>query len=162
MCHQQSEPNGEQAFSSSYHTDSQEHSALSPAKSQTNGVQTAMTKRQAKDLANTLNDISRTQAGQSFKAPVEQLWPGCADAYAAKIPNPVDLSIIELKVKNNAYQSMDDLRADVILLYQNSVDFNGIDHIVTSAALEVRDTILKAISDMEEGKWSTRASVRGV
>ena len=56
---------------------------------------------------------------------------------------------------------MDDFRADVILLYENSVNFNGIDHIITSAALKVRDTILKAISNMEEGKGSTRASPRG-
>ena len=109
-----------------------------------------------------MNYISRTQAGQSFKAPVEQLWPECADAYAAKVPNPIDLGTMEMKVKNNIYHSIDDFRADAILLYENSLAFNGIDHIVTSAALEVRDTILKAISDIEEGKGSTilRASIR--
>jgi hypothetical protein len=74
--------------------------------------------------------------------------------------NPIDLGTIEMKVKNNIYPSMDDFRADVILLYQNCVDFNGIDHIITSAALKIRDTILKAISDMEEGKTSKRASIR--
>jgi hypothetical protein len=57
---------------------------------------------------------------------------------------------------------MDNFRANAILLHQNSVDFNGIDHIVTSAALEVRDAILKAISDIEKGKGSTRASPRGL
>jgi bromodomain-containing factor 1 len=110
-----------------------------------------------------LNHISRTQAGQSFKAPVQQLWPECADVYAAKVLNPIDLGTMEMKVKNNIYPSIDDFRADVILLYKNSLDFNGIDHIVTSVALEVRDTILKAISDIEGGKGSTilRASSRG-
>jgi hypothetical protein len=143
--------------------DSQEQSAApSPTKSQTNGMQTSLTKRQAKDLASTLSHISRTQAGQSFKAPVEQLWPDCADAYAAKVPNPIDLGTIETKVKNNIYHSIEDFKVDVVLLYQNSVDFNGIDHIITSAALEVQDTILKAISDMEEGKGSTRTSIRGL
>ncbi len=127
-----------------------------------NGVQTPITKLQAKEIANTLNHISRTQAGQSFKAPVEQLWPECAEVYAAKVPNPIDLGTMEMKVKNNIYPSMDDFRADAILLYENSLAFNGIDHIITSAALEVRDTILKAISDMEEGKGNTilRASIR--
>jgi bromodomain-containing factor 1 len=62
---------------------------------------------------------------------------------------------MEMKMKNNIYPSMDDFRADAILLYENSLAFNGIDHIITSAALEVRDTILKAISDMKEGKGST-------
>ena len=44
---------------------------------------------------------------------------------------------------------MGDFRAEVVL-HQNSVDFNGIDHIITSVTLEVRDTLLKAISDIEE------------
>jgi hypothetical protein len=62
---------------------------------------------------------------------------------------------MEIKVKNNIYPSIDDFRANAILLYENSLAFNGIDHIVTSAALELRDTILKAISNMERGKCST-------
>jgi len=67
-------------------------------------------------------------------------------------------------VKNDMYPSIDELRTDVILLYQNSVDFNGTDHIVTSAAVEVRDTILEAISNIQEGKDSTslKASARGL
>ena len=67
-------------------------------------------------------------------------------------------------MKNNIYPSMDDFRADVILLYKNSLDFNGIDYIVTSVALKVRDTILKAISEIEKGKGSMilRASSRGL
>jgi bromodomain-containing factor 1 len=109
-----------------------------------------------------LNHISRTPAGQSFKAPVEQLWPECADVYAANVHNPIDLGTMETKVKNNIYHSLDDIRADIILLYENSLAFNGIDHIITSAALEVRDTILKVIRGIEEGKGSTilRASIR--
>ena len=69
---------------------------------------------------------------------------------------------METKVKNNIYHSLDDIRADTILLYENSLAFNGIDHIITSATLKVRDTILKVISDIEEGKGSTilRASIR--
>ena len=111
-----------------------------------------------------MNHISRTLVGQSFKAPVKQLWPECADTYAEKVPNPIDLGTIERKVKNDMYPSMDELRADVILLYQNSVDFNGADHIITSAAVEVRDTILGAIRNIQKGKDSTslRASDRGL
>jgi hypothetical protein len=133
-----------------------------PTRSQVNGVQARITKRQSKEITNILNHISRTPAGQSFKAPVEQLWPECAGAYAAKVSNPIDLGTIQMKVKNNIYPSVDDFRADIVLLYQNSVDFNGIDHIITSTALEVRDTILNALNDMEKGKGSMtlRASTR--
>lgn len=126
------------------------------------GIHARITKRQSKEIANILNYISRTPAGQSFKAPVEQLWPECAAAYALKVPNPIDLGTIQVKVKNNKYSSVDNFRADVVLLYQNSVNFNGIDHIITSTALEVRDTILNALNDMEKGKGGMmlRASTR--
>jgi hypothetical protein len=69
-----------------------------------------------------------------------------------------------MKVKNNIYPSINDFKADVILLYKNSFNFNSINYIVTSVALKVRDTILKAISDIEGGKGSTilRALSRGL
>jgi hypothetical protein len=65
-------------------------------------------------------------------------------------------------VKNNIYPSIDDFRANAILLYENSLTFNSINYIITSAALKVKDTILKAISDMKKGKGSTisKASTR--
>jgi hypothetical protein len=67
-------------------------------------------------------------------------------------------------VKNNIYPFIDDFRANVILLYKNSLNFNSINHIVTSVTLKVRDTILKAISKIEKGKGSTilRALSRGL
>jgi hypothetical protein len=79
---------------------------------------------------------------------VKQLWPDFADTYAAKVRRPIDLGTIEMKVNNGKYPSIDEFRADIILLYQNSVDFNGPDHIITSAALEVRNMVLEAVSDM--------------
>ena len=54
------------------------------------GVQARITGRQSTEIANILNHISRNPAGQSFKAPVEQLWPECAGAYAIKVSNPID------------------------------------------------------------------------
>jgi Bromodomain len=75
------------------------------------------------------------------------------DGRTAKVPNPIEIGTIQVKVKNNIYSSIDDFTADVVLLYQNRVEFNGVDHIITSAALEVRDTILDAL---EEGKGRTR------
>jgi len=88
-----------------------------PTRSQVSGVQARITKRQSKEIANILNYIGRTLAGQSFKAPVKQLWPEYAGAYAAKVSNPIDLGSIQMKVKNNIYPSVDDFRADIVLLY---------------------------------------------
>jgi hypothetical protein len=60
-----------------------------------------------------------------------------------------------MKIKNNIYPFINDFRANAILLYENSLAFNSIDYIITSTALKVKDTILKAISNMKEGKGST-------
>jgi len=88
-----------------------------PTKPQVNGVQACITKRQSKEIANALNYISRTPVGQSFKALVEHLWPKCTGTYATKIPNLIDLGTILVKVKNNIYSSVDDVRANIVLLY---------------------------------------------
>lgn len=96
-----------------------------------------------------LTHISRTPAAKSFEAPVERLWPEFAAAYAATVLNPIDLGNIQLKVHNRTYPSIDVLRADVSLLYRNSVDFNGINHPITSSAAEVRDMIFNALNDIE-------------
>ena len=88
-----------------------------PTRSQVNRVQARITKRQSKAITNILNYISRTLVGQSFKAPVEQLWPKCAGAYTTKVSNPIDLGTIQIKVKNNIYPSVDDFKADIVLLY---------------------------------------------
>ena len=79
-----------------------------------------------------------------------------------QIPNAIDLGTMEMKLKKDLYRSTTDFKADVALLYQNSVDFNGINHPVTSAAIEVRNAILLAVSEMEKGKTSTGASVEGL
>jgi hypothetical protein len=60
---------------------------------------------------------------------------------------------MEMKLKNDLYRSTIDFKEDV--------DFNGIGHAVTSAAIEVRNAILNAVSEIETGKTSTGASVEG-
>ncbi|KAH6704281.1 hypothetical protein BKA61DRAFT_680537 [Leptodontidium sp. MPI-SDFR-AT-0119] len=158
---QQSKSIEEPVHSSSRIVSHEQSAMASPRDSHLDGLRAPITKHQSKEIASILNYISQTPAGQSFKAPVEQLWPEYAGAYAAKVANPIDLGTIRAKVKDNMYSSMDDFRADVALLHQNSVDFNGVDHIITSTALEVRDTILTALSDLEEGKYSMfRSSTR--
>jgi hypothetical protein len=65
-----------------------------PIRSQVNRVQTRIIIRQSKEITNILNHISRTLIGQSFKAPVEQLWPEYTGVYIVKVFNPIDLGTI--------------------------------------------------------------------
>lgn len=106
--------------------------------------------KQTKEILIVLDQIRRTQAGSNFRAPVIQLWPECAEAYTAKISNHIDLAAIEKKLKKGIYPSIHDFRADICLLYQNALDFNGIDDVLTSAALEVQNTILAAINENDK------------
>jgi len=109
--------------------------------------QPPITEEQAKTIFGVLYDIRQSKAGQSFKAPVEKLWPQYANAYNTKISNPIDLETIEIKMKQDLYPSLDKFRLDIELLYQNSVEFNGTDHFITRDALEVRNILLDAIGE---------------
>jgi bromodomain-containing factor 1 len=53
--------------------------------------------------------------------------------------------MIERKLKGGHYLSIADIKDDIDLLYRNSLDFNGAEHTVTRAALEVRDELLTTI-----------------
>ena len=98
-----------------------------------------------KEIVKILRNCLRTNSGKNFRNSVRVLWPNFADAYEAKISNPIDLNTMETKIKATDYKTIDAVKADVELIYSNSVIFNGIDHTVTAAAKEVRDSLLAKI-----------------
>ena len=60
----------------------------------------------------------------------------------------MDLSTIETKLKGDQYATMDDFKADVHLMHNNAETFNGVNHIVTNAAVESRDAILNKVESI--------------
>ena len=98
-----------------------------------------------KELLKILKAVAKTEAGKNFRAPVLELWPGFAGPYAEKISNPVDLKTMKNKLEDGEYASMDAFKADVHLIYDNTVTFNGIGSSLVKLASEVEGDILRNI-----------------
>ncbi len=118
-----------------------ENSAAKPDSSE-------ITPFELKEIIKILKNASRTHSGKNFRAPVGTLWPNFAEQYAAKIAKPVDLASMEKKLRDGLYPTMGDVRADVQLLYDNAEAFNGVDHIITKAASEVRESLLQKLNNL--------------
>ncbi|KAH7351161.1 hypothetical protein BKA65DRAFT_525384 [Rhexocercosporidium sp. MPI-PUGE-AT-0058] len=107
-----------------------------------------LTQYQIKELLKIVKAAARSQNGKNFRAPVAELWPNFAEAYGAKIAKEVDLKTMEKTLNSGGYTSMDAVKADVRLIYDNAVTFNGVDHMISNSALEVRNVILSKIDNM--------------
>ncbi|KAI6250276.1 Bromodomain-containing factor [Erysiphe necator] len=124
-----------------------ENGSVTPFDEKTKQNET-ITAYQIKEITKILRNISRTNAGKNFRQPVAVLWPSIAENYAAKISNPMDLSTIEKKLKEEAYTTMNDLKADVHLIYNNSVIFNSAENQVSKFAMETRNTLFSKFSSI--------------
>ena len=91
---------------------------------------------------------ARTQSGRNFRDSVAKLWPGFAQAYNAKIPNQMDLLIIEKKLKDGLYPNIQAIKEDVQLLYDNTLAFNGLGHFVERAAMEVKNSLSSKLDNV--------------
>ncbi|ORY63929.1 Bromodomain-containing protein [Pseudomassariella vexata] len=112
-----------------------------------------ITQYQSKELRAKIGNIKKTKSGMNFRQSVEKLWPGIWPNYKALVDSPVDLTLFEAKLREDRYSNYGEFKADVRLLYENALKFNGADHIVTRAAGQVREKILvelPAIAKMGE------------
>ncbi|KAJ2982424.1 hypothetical protein NUW58_g6443 [Xylaria curta] len=101
-----------------------------------------ITPHQNKRTREVLGNVKKTKNGGNFRKSVQDLWPGLWNDYRAKIDNPVDISSMEVKLREDKYATYGEFKADVNQLYENAVLFNGLQHDVTLAAAQVRDYIL--------------------
>ena len=108
-----------------------------PAKPDSNSITTY----ESKEIVKVLKNILRTNDGKNFRAPVSTLWPNFAEAYYAKVPNPIDLGTIETKVRDGQYPTWGDFRADIQLIADNAMLFNGENHPITKAGETVRNSL---------------------
>lgn len=114
-----------------------------PAAAQPNT--TSITTYEQKELIKILKNAARSKDGNGFRAPVIKLWPGIAEQYVQKIPNPTDLSTMEQKLKDSVYPDMAAFKEDVLRLASNATLFNGAEHVVAISATVVRDSLLAKI-----------------
>ncbi|PVH89248.1 Bromodomain-containing protein, partial [Cadophora sp. DSE1049] len=109
---------------------------------------TPITPHEVKELLKMVKAAARSTAGKNFRAPVAELWPGFAEQYTEKIAKEVDLKTMEKTLNKGGYTTMEAFKGDVRLIYDNAVTFNGPDHTISQAALEVRNVILGKIDNM--------------
>ncbi|KUJ14961.1 Bromodomain-containing protein [Mollisia scopiformis] len=99
----------------------------------------------SKSLANLIRQHSVTTNGSHFAQPVSILWPSLASKYAEEITNEIDLETMQLKLQRGDYNSIDQVKEDVDLLYRNALEFNGEESRITEAARRLRDNLLVGI-----------------
>ncbi|KAI0437114.1 hypothetical protein F4803DRAFT_556336 [Xylaria telfairii] len=132
--------------------------AVSTEQSGSGGLDSAIpdslpiTPHQNKRTREVLGNVKKTKNGGNFRKSVEELWPGLWNDYRAKIDNPVDISSMEAKLREDRYANYGEFKADVHQLYQNAVLFNGEQHDVTHAAAQVRDYILVRMPEIIHSK----------
>ncbi|KAK4097057.1 hypothetical protein N658DRAFT_313948 [Parathielavia hyrcaniae] len=107
-----------------------------------------ITEWQNKQIRQVLAGVKKTKVGNMFRLPVQQLWPGLWADYSAKVSNPTDISTMEKRLRGDAprYDTMGEFKADLELMVQNAVTFNGDVHEVTGMARNCREQILTRMS----------------
>ena len=110
--------------------------------------ETSISTYECREIIKILKNVVRTKDGKNFKQSVRLLWPGFADSYYTKISHPVDLATMETNLRENKYPSMDDFKAEVNLIYDNALLFNGDNHTITTSGQVVRDAILNKMANV--------------
>ena len=97
----------------------------------------SITLAQFRALARAVSNVKRIQASIAFRLPV--------DVVALKIPTyfnyvtkPMDLKTLEENLKAGKYSTVDTFRADFDQIIENSRIFNGAEHSITRAALDMK------------------------
>ncbi|KAK0614411.1 hypothetical protein B0T14DRAFT_570347 [Immersiella caudata] len=110
-----------------------------------------ITSYQARTLRQILAGVKKTKAGASFKAPVQDLWPALWSDYSARVSNPIDIGTMEKKLRGDLpkYPTMGDFKADVTLLVENSITFNGPEHDVSALARSLKEMIFQRMAGFQ-------------
>jgi bromodomain-containing factor 1 len=124
--------------------------------SATNG-DAAITKTQHKFLLKGIQSLKRMNDSRFYREPVDPVKMNIPH-YPQIIRHPMDLGTIERKLKNYEYKTLQALVDDFYLMVQNSLTFNGPDHIVAQEGQKLKGYFQKQINncprpdDVEEKK----------
>ncbi|KAJ1708924.1 transcription regulator BDF1 [Aspergillus flavus] len=122
----------------------------------TNGDAT-MTRVQHKFLLKGIQSLKRMHDSRFYREPVDPEKMNIPH-YPQIIRQPMDLGTIERRLKNNEYKSVKAVVDDFNLMVQNSLTFNGPDHIVAQEGQKLKSTFEKQMincprpDDIEERK----------
>lgn len=104
----------------------------------------------SREMRKELARVKKTKNGMNFRQSVEKLWPGIWESYKAMIDNPVDLAMFEHKFRDNKYSIFGEFKADLQLLNDNALKFNGASNPVSVAAARVSTDLLAKWSEISK------------
>lgn len=106
-----------------------------------------LTKPQQKFLQRTIGNVKRISAAKWFTAPVDYVGMNLP-RYPEIVTQPMDLKTLEDKLRAEKYPTVDACIADLNQIVQNTMIFNGPDHAVTKAALEMKASFDKHLQQL--------------
>ncbi|KAJ5777532.1 hypothetical protein N7520_000778 [Penicillium odoratum] len=109
--------------------------------------QSGMTKLQHKFLMKTVSSLKRMHDSRFYREPVDPIKLNIPN-YLHVITRPMDLGTIERKLKANAYSSPKEFEDDFALMVNNSLVFNGGDHLVTQEGQKLKATLDKHLFNL--------------
>ncbi|KAL1864970.1 transcription initiation at TATA-containing promoter protein [Paecilomyces lecythidis] len=109
--------------------------------------QSGITKMQHKFLLKAVQNLKRSNDARWFKEPVDPIKMNIPH-YPNIITQPMDLSTIERKLKQNEYKNPEAVLDDVRLMAQNATKFNGPDHIVAQEGQRLQASFEKSMGNL--------------
>lgn len=106
-----------------------------------------MTELRQKRLLEGMRNIKKGKHAAAFAKPVDPVAMNLP-RYFEVIKQPMDLSTIEQKLKDNLYPSVNDYVADFSLMVQNSITFNGQAHPVSQAGMSAQAQLNKQLKGL--------------
>lgn len=128
-------------------------SAAAPAEGATVQVSTApMTSYQKASLVEKMKNLKKTKHSIAFLRPVDYVTLNIP-TYPEIIKQPMDLGTMDKKLKNNEYGSVQDFVDDFRLIIANVRRFNGDQHTITQAGLNMEayfNRMLESVPSADE------------
>lgn len=84
-----------------------------------------------------LGQCLKHRNGYLFQEPVNPILLGIPD-YFNIVKRPMDFGTIKIKLQNNAYETYNNFVEDLFLVLDNSILYNGVEHFVGRAALDLK------------------------
>lgn len=106
-----------------------------------------ITKAQQKFILRVVQNIKRLNDAAPFTKPVDVVTLNIP-SYPTIVTKPMDLRTIEEKVKEEQYSSVDVYIDDFNLIIENSILFNGLDHVVTKNAQNIKASFDKQMVNL--------------
>jgi hypothetical protein len=119
-----------------------------------------LSERRKRQCIAIINKLRKRGITSIFAEPVDPDFDNCPD-YLEVIDRPMDLGTVLHKLDSNSYDTFREFCADVQLIWQNAIDYNGPDTLFAYFAFQFRvwfEELIAGMSDDEVQDWVTRVS----